>query len=57
MVFKTHESKVGLRNRMLFLILVQINTLHDAVFMFNENEKLEELNRLKRYLNNKINIS
>lgn len=56
MLFLNKNIKVSLRNKMLFLLLVEINGLHDSVYMFNEKEKESELFRLKKYLNNKLNL-
>lgn len=45
----------GMYNRMIFLLLFEVNRLHDAVYMFGEKEKEEQLLKVKRHLNNKIN--
>lgn len=45
----------GMYNRMIFLLLCEVNRLHDAVYMFGEKEKEEQLLKVKRHLNNKIN--
>lgn len=57
MIFcKKYERKLSMRNRMTWLILVEINNLFDAVFRFSEEDKREEYNRLKNYLTHKLNL-
>lgn len=48
------EYRSSLRNRMVFLLLVEINNLHDCVYKFQDNSKEPEFKRLKKYLLDKI---
>lgn len=57
MIFcKKIEEKVGKRNRMIWLLLCEVNRLYDAVFLFQDQTKINEYQRLRRYLMNKINL-
>lgn len=45
----------SIRNRMIWLLVVEITRLHDSVFRFEEQNNMDEYLRLKRYFLNKIN--
>lgn len=49
------EYKIGMRNRMTWLLLVEINRLYDSVFLFCDETKRPEFDRLRKYLMDKIN--
>lgn len=55
MLLKDGEYGIGLRNRMLWLIIVEVNRLYDAVFLFSDQSKEEEYIRIRKYLMDKIN--
>lgn len=45
----------GMYNRMIILLMSEVNELHDAVYMSGELDKMNQLIKVKRHLNNKIN--
>lgn len=44
----------GIKNRMAILLMYRIIQLHDSVYMFNGKKDVDELVRLKNYLNVKF---
>lgn len=69
MVFRSNITeeiiyvKTRLRNRMSFLLYIEINNLHDILYKFKNLYKESELkffkdefDRLKKYLNDKLNL-
>ena len=55
MTLKDGKCKVSMKNRMLWLLLIEINSLYDAKFVFGVHTRHEDYLRLKKYLLNKIN--
>lgn len=61
MRFKNGEEKIGFKNRMIWILLIEINRMYDKVFLFPSKDADEqytnimEYNRAKKYLLNKIN--
>jgi len=62
MLLKDRKVKLETRNIMIWLLLCEINTLYDIVFMFHHKYTALEIfhccteyNRLNNYLKNKVN--